>query len=81
MSQVPKLGIYCRVDVETLRKASTFIAQRFRRSTCRKSVQFELLRKSSPDKACLIKAIVEGHMLLDESARCTNVRDDRHQRR
>jgi hypothetical protein len=27
----------------------------------------------------LNKVIVEGHMLLDESARCTDVRDDRHQ--
>jgi hypothetical protein len=27
----------------------------------------------------LNKAIVEGHMLLDESARCTDVRDDRLQ--
>jgi hypothetical protein len=29
---------------------------------------------------CMLnKAIVDGHMLLDESARCTDVEDDRHQ--
>jgi hypothetical protein len=38
-------------------------------------------RKNDLNNNTLNKAIVQGHTLPDESARHTDVRDDRHQRR